>query len=186
MKRKNLVIAFTVLLAVGMLSSLALAQRHGGHGMKQGRGYSAPQQGYGNYGPYPEMTQEQIQAVQKINAKYQDDLIQLQAEKAQKRAELQALLVRNQVDKSKAVSVHEDIQKIQTKIFKLRLDKGSELQKLGLGKFRGMRSGYGYHQGMMHGYGQNTGPGMMNGYGQRNMPRGPGYGPGPMHGGYCW
>jgi Spy/CpxP family protein refolding chaperone len=193
MKRKNLLIAFTVLLAVAMLSSLALAQRHG-RGMMRGQNYAGSQYSGGNYGPYAGLSQEQVEAMQEINDKYRGDIVELQNEMIKKRVDLRAILANQQVDTSKAVSVYKDIQDLQTKMFEKRLEMNNDLQEQGLAPYgmgpgygpgmgRGMMSGYGQGMGpgMMHGYGQGMGPGMMHGYGMRG---GQGYGPGMMHGGW--
>jgi len=168
MKRKNLIIAFTVLLAVAMLSSLALAQRHG-RGMMRGQNYAGSQYSGGNYGPYAGLSQEQVEALQEINDKYRGDIVELQNEMIKKRLDLRAILANQQVNTSKAVSVYKEIQDIRAEMFENRLKMSNDLQEQGLAP-------YGMGPGMMPGYG------MMNGgYG---MGPGYGYGPGMMHGGW--
>jgi len=206
MKRKNLVIAFTVLLAVAMLSSLAWAQRHG-RGMMRGQNYAGSQYSGGNYGPYAGLSQEQVEAMQDISDKYREDIVELQNKMIQKSAELRTILANQQVDTSKAVSVFKEIQDIRAEMFENRLKMSNDLQEKGLAPYgmgpgmmpgygmmnggcgMGMGPGCGYGPGMMCGY-QGMGPGMMPGYGMMNggcgMGMGPGYGygPGMMRGGW--
>ncbi|MFP4168812.1 MAG: Spy/CpxP family protein refolding chaperone [Desulfonatronovibrionaceae bacterium] len=192
MKRKHLILGLTVLLAAAMLSSAALAQRHG-RGMMRGQNYADTQYRSGDYGPYTGLSEDQIQALQKINEKYRQDLADLQNKMLRKRTELNSLLVQEKVDTSKATSVYRDILDIRADMFELGLKKRSELQDQdlslpygqgpGMMGGPGMMQGPGYGPGMMHSPGY--GPGMMQGprYGP-GMMQGPGYGPGMMHGGW--
>ena len=143
---------------------------HGGQQQRQGA-----QQGYGQ-GYYNQISPQQLQKVQEIQANYADEVYDLSSQLYAKQQELASLLMSGEeMEASKRKSLVNEINELRGQLFATRVEMQQKLLQSGALSSYG---GYGMMgPGMMHGGGYGMGPGMMHG--------GPGMmGPGMMHGGY--
>lgn len=154
-------LAFVLLFAVTASAQMGMGPGGGmmgggpGYGMMGGPGYG----GWNNY----QLTPEQQKAYQDIAAKYQADFAKLSSEMWSKRAQLNAVLAQEKIDRAQAKALAAEIGKLSAQAYAMRVDMLVDMRESGI-------SYYGLD--MMHG--GMMGGGMMDGPWHRGGR--PGYG----------
>jgi Spy/CpxP family protein refolding chaperone len=161
-KRKNMLTAIGIVLAIVVVGGWAFAHGPGG---KRGYGH----QEYARGDPYSNLTSEQREKLQAQKEKFYQDTAQLRRELYQKRLELQGLWIDPKADpekiKAKQREVFELQSRIQEKTLEHKLATRELLPEEGIGQGPwGHGMGYGSHHesGHMGGHGS----GAMRGYGR--------------------
>lgn len=168
-------LAFVLLFAAAASAQMGMGPG-GGPGYGPGGGMMGGGPGYGMMGGGPgyggwdnyRLTPEQQKAYQAIADKYQADFAKLASEMWAKRAQLNAVLAQEKIDRSQAKTLAGEIGELSARACAMRVDMLVDLRESGI-------SYYGLdmmHGGMMHGgmmgYGMMGGPwhrGNMPGYG---------------------
>jgi ribosomal protein L29 len=128
------------------------------------------QRGYG-HGYGQQMSPEQMQQMQQIQAKYAEDMYDLRSNLFAKQQELAAAMAADEVNTSRVRSLVSEINQLRGELFSTRVEMKMEMRQ------QGLMPGYGMGHGMMHGRGMGPGmmgSGMMHGRGMGSGMMGPG------------
>ncbi len=145
----------TALLIAGMLMLMfaapALAQP--GHRMGPGQGMTG--QGPGRTGMAAQLTPQQQQTLQKIQAAHQNAFADITRKLWAKQIQLQAALTEDKIDDGKIRSLTSDINTLRSSLFDEQVKMQVELSRAGLAFYtmRGGMMGQGMGAGMMGGIG---------------------------------
>jgi Spy/CpxP family protein refolding chaperone len=150
--RRPLTIVFTGILMV-MIASPAIAQT--GHHMGAGQAMSA--KGPRNMGMGEQLTPQQQQTLQNIQAAHRDTFVGLHKKLWAKGIQLEAALTEDKIDQAKVNSLVSEINKLHSSLFEEHVKMQVEIAKAGLAYYT-MRGGHMMGGGMM---GRGMGPGMM-------------------------
>lgn len=167
MKNTTLTKGIVILAAIAMVGLVATAYAGWGDGYgHRGRGWGHMGWGGPGYGgDYPDLTDEQRQAMEQERRAFIKDTDDLRENLYTKELALRSELAKSDADAQKAAAIQQDISKLEAELDQKRLDHIVKMKEVNPEAGRGfMMSGRG--RGGMMGYGPGTG-------------RGPG-------GGYCW
>ncbi len=169
MKNITLTKGIVILAAIAMVGLVATAYAGWGDGYgHRGRGYHHMGWGGPGYGgDYPDLTDEQIKAIEQERRAFIKDTDDLRQNLYTKELALRSELAKTDADAQKAAVIQKDISKLEAELDQKRLDHIVKMKEVNPEAGRGFMMG-GRGRGGMMGYGYGPGAG-----------RGPG-------GGYCW
>jgi Spy/CpxP family protein refolding chaperone len=193
------IVMVTIIVMMGFYGR-AFAHSGMGYGHHYGRGYPMYGMHHGGYGGpgfgyWGELSEDQIQKLDKEQSAFFEATKDLRGQLYQKGLELRSELAKQNPDPNKAAALQKDISALKAELGQKRLNHFLNMRKIspeigrGFGGGYGMMGpGYGRGPGMM-GPGYGMGPGMMGpgyGYGMGPGMMGPGYGRGPEMMGPGW
>ncbi|MDD3804090.1 MAG: hypothetical protein PHW02_06895 [bacterium] len=158
---KRFMTTFGILASVALLLIMPVTAKNGNFGMnKDGMGMMNHQQG--GIMNVPDLSEEQIAKIEKIQINHQKKAAELQYKRALKMIDLHEAMQIN-IDEKKALSAVEELGKIETELEKARITNHFEIRKVltkDQQKFFDMkRMGMGMGMGMKDGKGMNNGCG---------------------------
>ena len=194
MKMNNFSKAVIVVATIGIVGFAATSFAgwgRGGGGYCQGQGSGWAQRGSGPAGYQNNLSDENLDKLNKERQAFFEDTRQLRENLYQKELELRSEMAKKDPDAEKAVAIQKEISDLRSQLDQKRVEHRIKMKKENPEFFAGRGSGRGYGYGP-RGKGMGYGPGSMGrGFGGPRG-RGMGYGPGSMdsgfggRGGGCW
>ncbi len=182
------VIVVAIIGIVGFAATSFAGRGRGGGGYYQGQGSGWAQRGSGPAGYQGNLSDEDLDKLNKQRQAFFEDTRDLRGKIYQKRLELQSELAKKDPDAKTAAGLQGEISDLSGQLAQKRVDHRIRMQKENpdffAGRGYGMRRGYGKGGGGMgRGYGMDQGYGMGGGYGKGGGGMGRGF---QGQGGGCW
>lgn len=165
MKNTTLTKGIVILAAIATVGLVATAYAGWGDGYgHRGRGWNHMGWGGPGYGgDYPDLTDEQRQAIEQERRAFLKETDDLRQNLYAKELELRSELAKDDADAQKAAAIQKDISKLEAEIDQKRLDHVVTMKKINPDAGRGYMMG-GRGRGGMMGYGPGAGRGGGRGY----------------------
>lgn len=165
MKNISLTKGIVILAAIAMVGLVATAYAGWGDGYgHRGRGWGHMGWGGPGYGgDYPDLTDEQRQAMEQERRAFIKDTDDLRQNLYAKELELRSELAKDDADAQKAAAIQKDISNLEAELDQKRLDHVVKMKKVNPDAGRGYMAG-GRGRGGMMGYGPGAGRGGGRGY----------------------